>query len=358
MAAPGSESYPARPWHEDPEWISELCRSIKFHELFRYTFAKPGHINVNEARVYKSWIKSVARGSCRTRVTALLDSRVTIGAAAKGRSSSFAISRILQGCLGYVLGSGIYQSLLHCYSQDNVADNPSRGKPVGAPTRLQSRWLQELMQGRPERFEKVVLSARIAKNPARWLRFLLLLAGDIERNPGPLARPVRGPLDMAAGFAPSTAHKMAKSSRLGCTSERAAGLNMCLHPLLPRPLRCGGTGSILVRAGTPKVPFCLRHHGSAGQIPRASAVFDAGLAGGQKVAASGAWLVQTSLASGSYTGCRELGAVMGLAPLGRTRDHWLFGHAPPCGARCFTAAGLGLPGGHFGPYAVFVCSFA
>ena len=246
MAAPDSEPYPARPWHEDPEWISELCQSLKFRELFRYTFAKPGHINVNEARVCKSWIKSVARGSCRTRVMALLDSRVTIGAAAKGRSSSFAISRSLQGCLGYVLGSGIYQSLLHCYSQDNVADNPGRGKPVGAPTRLQSRWLQELMQGQPERFEKFVLSARIAKNPARWLRFLLLLAGDIERNPGPPARPVWGPLDMAAGFAPSTAHKMAKSFeffKAWLHEQARCRPNMCLRRLLPRPLRCGGTGS-------------------------------------------------------------------------------------------------------------------
>ena len=206
-------SFPERDWHEDPEWISELCRSLRFHELFRYAFKKPGHINVNEARVYKTWVKSLARRSQNVRAAALLDSRVTIGAAAKGRSSSFAISRILQGCLGYVLGSGLYSSLLHVYSGDNVADNPSRGKDVAEPSRGEPRWLQELRAGDPAAFEAVTSSARIPRNPARWLRFLLLLAGDIERNPGPAPVPPtpRGPLDLQAGFATSTPQKMTKS---------------------------------------------------------------------------------------------------------------------------------------------------
>ena len=210
LPASDSRPYPARAWHEDPQWISELCQSLQFRELFRYRFAKPGHINVNEARVFKSRVKSVARRSSNVRAAALLDSRVTIGAAAKGRSSSFAISRVLQGSLGYILGSGIYYSLLHCYSEDNVADDPSRDRAVAAPRKAIPLWLEELLKGRTQRFEAVVASARIARNPARWLRFLLLLAGDIERNPGP-ARARRGALDLEAGFAPSTAHKMRKS---------------------------------------------------------------------------------------------------------------------------------------------------
>ena len=133
LPAPDSQPYPVRAWREDPQWISELCQSLPLRELFRCRFAKSGHTNVNEARVFKSWVKSVSRSSSNVRGTALLDSRVTIGAAAKGRSSSFAISRILQGSLGYVLGSGIYYSLLRCYSEDNVADNPSRDRDVAAP---------------------------------------------------------------------------------------------------------------------------------------------------------------------------------------------------------------------------------
>ena len=94
--------------HEDPEWVNELSDSLAFRELFRFHFKKPGHINVNESRTFKSWMKAAAKShpDCRTR--GLLDSRVTIGAASKGRSSSYAVSRILQGTMPYILGSGLY----------------------------------------------------------------------------------------------------------------------------------------------------------------------------------------------------------------------------------------------------------
>ena len=42
--------YPARPWLEGPEWISELCDCLPFKEMFRYRSKKTGHINVNELR--------------------------------------------------------------------------------------------------------------------------------------------------------------------------------------------------------------------------------------------------------------------------------------------------------------------
>lgn len=59
-----------------------------------------------------------------SRVVGLLDSRVTIGAAAKGRSSSLALSKVLQGTMGYILGSGLYPGLLHCLSEVNRSDGP------------------------------------------------------------------------------------------------------------------------------------------------------------------------------------------------------------------------------------------
>jgi hypothetical protein len=54
---------------------------------------------VNEMRTYKSFIKSCAKTEQDSRVVGLLDSRVTIGAAAKGRSSSLALSKVLQGTM-------------------------------------------------------------------------------------------------------------------------------------------------------------------------------------------------------------------------------------------------------------------
>ena len=43
----------------------------------------------------------------------------------------------------------------------------------------------------------------------RWLRLLLLMAGDIEPNPGP-AHKSRGELDMTVGFHPATSDHMRK----------------------------------------------------------------------------------------------------------------------------------------------------
>ena len=206
--------YPLRPWHEDPEWVEVICDSVSFREMFRYHFKRSGHINVNETRTYKTWLKAMCKREPDCRFVGLLDSRVCIGASSKGRSSSFALSRVLQGCVSYTLGSGLYPGLMHCGSKFNRADEPSRDRPVKSPTKELPQWLLDLQMGKHFRFECVQYSTKYSKNPARWLRFLLLLAGDIEPNPGPgiQHRPTkpRGPMDLGVGFAPVTAERMAK----------------------------------------------------------------------------------------------------------------------------------------------------
>ena len=201
------DCYPPRQWFEDPEWISELRCSLPFREMFRYRFKKPNHININESRTYKSLIKAISKSHRNSRFVALLDSRVTIGAAAKGRSSSMGITRILQGTLAYTLGANLYPGHLHCYSGDNRADAPSRGAEVEDPSRETPRWFEELSAGRPAAFDAVVEAAQIPKIAARWLRYLLLLGGDIERNPGPNRR---GPMDMSVGFVKATSERMSR----------------------------------------------------------------------------------------------------------------------------------------------------
>ena len=50
-----------REWHEDPDWVQDLCESLPYRELFRYRFKGRGHINVLECRVCKSWLKHSAK---------------------------------------------------------------------------------------------------------------------------------------------------------------------------------------------------------------------------------------------------------------------------------------------------------
>ena len=147
-----------------------------------------------------------------SRLVGLLDSRVTLGAVAKGRPSSPALCRVLQGCLPYTLGGGLYPGNLHVYSGQHRSDGPSRGCHVEGPSRLLPCWYTDLCAADPYRFDVVVASARVPKLAARWLRLLLLLGGDIERNPGPPApvRTPRGPLDLRSGFTTGTVDRMAR----------------------------------------------------------------------------------------------------------------------------------------------------
>ena len=205
-----------RSWHEDPDWIGELADCLHFVELLRYKFRKSGHINVLECRTYKTWLKICARKYPNSRLLALLDSRVTLGAAAKGRSSSFALSRVLQGSLGYILGGGLYPGGLHVESDKNRSDGPSRNRPVPSATKETPVWLSALRQGDYDPFDTVLSSAFFARGPGRWVKLLILLCGDVERNPGPFSEVIggrhprigRGPLDATVGFATATASRM------------------------------------------------------------------------------------------------------------------------------------------------------
>ena len=196
-----------RAWFEDPEWIGELADSLKFRKVFQYHFKQRNHINVQESRVYASWIKHCAKAHRDSRFVGLLDSRVTIGAASKGRSSSYAISRVLKQSIPYVIGSNLYPGALHVYSSKNRGDGPSRDKEVAAPTKAAPRWYEDLCKGDYRTFDITCQAAHFPKNAARWLRMLLLLSGDIERNPGPPKDP-RGELDLGTGFHKATAERM------------------------------------------------------------------------------------------------------------------------------------------------------
>ncbi|CAE7764587.1 Scn10a [Symbiodinium sp. CCMP2592] len=135
-------------FHDDPEWIGELADCLDFRELVRYKFRKGGHINILEARL---------------------------------QFPTF-------WALGFTLAAFTCTQL-------------STELTVLLVTGLRQPLLKRSLPGSP----------RLSMVLGRWVRFLLLLAGDIERNPGPPSRLPRGSLDLQSGFATSTRHKMTKA---------------------------------------------------------------------------------------------------------------------------------------------------
>lgn len=131
-----------RPFFEGLPWFEELADCLRSKELLRYKFAKRGHINVLKSPVHKTWLRYCARKCHNSRALALLHSWVMLGATAKGRSSSKAICRVLQGSLGPYLS--LYPGGVHTGSQLNRCDGPSRNRPVPPPSKEIPEWLVAL----------------------------------------------------------------------------------------------------------------------------------------------------------------------------------------------------------------------
>ena len=250
--------YARRPWFEDPEWVEDLCESLPYSEVFRFRFQKSGHINVLECRVYKTWLKHCAKRYPRSRLLALLDSRVTMGAAAKGRSSSRALSRVLRSGLGYILGGCLYPGTLHCRSHWNRADGPSRDGPVPGPSRPEASWVRDLRRGDFAAFDTLLTAATWTRPVGRWYRLLLLIAGDVERHPGPVetkGRPPRGELNLLGGFAQATSDRMwrcLQAFETWCKDEASTSLSVVLASSESANLALKAYGLHLFRKGLPR----------------------------------------------------------------------------------------------------------
>ena len=250
-----------RAWHEDPAWVEDLCETLPYRELFRYRFKERGHINVLECRVYKSWLKQCSKRWPRHRILGLLDSRVTMGAAAKGRSSSRALSRVLRTALPYVLGGGLYSGTLHCRSAWNRADAPSRARAVEPPSGPKASWISQLEVGNVVPFDRMVRACDWARPVGRWARLPLLIAGDVEPNPGPVRvsnYTPRGELNLFGGLTQATSQRMQKcldAFQLWLRDEFSLDLEFALASSEHANLSLRAYGRWLYERGSPRYHF-------------------------------------------------------------------------------------------------------
>ena len=91
----------------------------------------PDHINVKEGQAFLAYLRWLLRFRAhhgKRVVVVLVDSKVWIGAAAKGRSGSWHLNRLLRQAAALTLAAGLQLHLVFVPSAHNPADPPSRGR--------------------------------------------------------------------------------------------------------------------------------------------------------------------------------------------------------------------------------------
>ena len=103
-----------------------------FTSIFSVRCDDGEHINLREARAVVHFLKWLLRSSSRHRgkVILLVDSRVVVGAACKGRSGSQPLNVFLKRIAALSFAGGILLQIVYIPTEFNPADYPSRGLRV------------------------------------------------------------------------------------------------------------------------------------------------------------------------------------------------------------------------------------
>lgn len=120
---------------EASKFAASISPCLRWHVCGSYAFRKTHHINLQEGRALKREIVRFASdpGNLDSVQIALNDSMVVVGAVSKGRSSSFRLNGILRSMVPYLAFGRVSLALLWVETLANLADWPSRFKPLPAP---------------------------------------------------------------------------------------------------------------------------------------------------------------------------------------------------------------------------------
>ena len=140
------------------EWFSELVQALPFEQVLRYPFQRRAHINLLEANVRLSLMKHLSRSPCNFGTRQLLgqDSRVCLGAFAKGRSSAQRLNHVEVKAGAYELAADLQVGGLWVDSFRMPADAPSREGGIVLPTPARP-WVAAFLAG-----DLTALDARLA----------------------------------------------------------------------------------------------------------------------------------------------------------------------------------------------------
>lgn len=126
-------------------WATQLSETLPWRICRKYKFVKRGHINVLECHARRSLLLNIPS---QQRIIVLQDSVVTLGAGAKGRSSSVALNKVLKQECSICIAKDLYVGGIHSPTWALRADDPSRGRAARLPRAPLPGWFLGLRAGR------------------------------------------------------------------------------------------------------------------------------------------------------------------------------------------------------------------
>ena len=253
-------------------WVNELVGGLRFRPRLARRVPRTEHINVRELQAVRQVLSLASRQAAGPqRVLIAVDSLVTRGVVAKGRSASTRLNAEWSRCLPVTLGQGIVAAPFFVPTRLNPADGPSRLCGICPP-----KWpLPEFAKsGDAEQLEAWQRFPKQRRDAAPWARLVLRLtrfrdsprAGrifDATRGfPGEGPRPQRLPLerrpavDLLAGpgRCPEVQERRARAALELRQWLVSAGVSWSDFLALPPPavsLRLAAFGQWLYNAGRP-----------------------------------------------------------------------------------------------------------
>ena len=141
---PEDRELPGETYRSRPLW-TQLARCLRFKLEAVFRRRRADHINLKELESYLAAEEALAPSVWESsRTISMLDSQVCI---MEGRSASFSINPRMRSSLPCLLFFNLHPRYAYIASEDNAADDPTRSRPVRAPTLAEPLWLRRAEVG-------------------------------------------------------------------------------------------------------------------------------------------------------------------------------------------------------------------
>ena len=159
-----SELRPTRMQRPTTE-LDEIVTCLPWTDPRGWNFKRTQHINIQELLAVLDEVRlRINQGLQRSRIIIMIDSRVCVGAIAKGRSSSKLLNTHLRRLSILALAARVQVRVVWTATSANPADAPSRGVELPART-LMPHWIHKLVKDSPRLAESSGVAC-VAQNVA------------------------------------------------------------------------------------------------------------------------------------------------------------------------------------------------